>query len=71
MFYEDSPTFRATKMFEELEKLVFMDPEVYAPHSSVSGLPSLPVRKLPDIIAGGSKSEQKKTPQRLLPLVTS
>ena len=29
MFYEDSPTFRATKMFEELEKLVLMDPKDY------------------------------------------
>ena len=44
---------------------------VYAPHSSVKGLPGLPVQELPDIIAGGGKSEQKEAPQRLLPLGTN
>ena len=44
---------------------------VFAPRSGVKGLPGLPVHKLPDIIAGGSKSEHKKIPQRLLPLATN
>ena len=44
---------------------------LYAPHSSVKGLPGLPVQELPDIIAGGGKSEQKEAPQRLLPLGTN
>ena len=34
---------------------------VYAPHSSVKGLPGLPVQKLMDIIASGNKSEQERT----------
>ena len=36
---------------------------VYAPHSSVKGLPGLPVQKLLDIIASGNKSEQERTPR--------
>ena len=36
---------------------------LYAPLSSVKGLPGLPVQKLPDIIASGNKSEQERTPR--------